>query len=572
MDTLSNQLASRARTASLFFSFLLLAACGGGGTESSSSAAEVTVADETSILPIVASDANFKSTHFSGSGNCASCHNTLTDAAGSDVSIEADWSTSMMANATRDPFWRAKVASEIRRNPALKPALDEKCSRCHAPMANVEAAYDGAPVELFGTGFLNPQNAYYNHTMDGVSCTACHQIEDDGKLGTLEGFSGKFSLVDLSASERTAFGQYADPALNPMLTTTGFLPTYASHMTDSAMCATCHNLKTPFVDSAGAVVSTTIASEFPEQMVYTEWENSSFAAGAAVRSCQDCHMPKTDGVVISTRPMNLTARDKFARHTLVGANTTMLDILAQNKATLGITTTGFDTAIIRARDMLTTAADIDVVSEEHADHELIVQLRINNRSGHKFPTSFPSRRAYIHFVVRDENGKIVFESGKTNPDGSIVSADADSDLTRYEPHYDEITRPEQVQIYEAIMQDTDHNVTYTLLRAASFIKDNRIPPPGFDKNSVVDDIKVIGGAMIDTNFNSGSDLITYRIPLDSDDGVSFTAELKYQALAYGFMKDLFRDNQHPEIAMFEGLFNGAKLRAETVASVTHSLL
>jgi hypothetical protein len=560
------------RSVFLLLSVMLLTACGGGTTETSSAVVEeTTVDDEATLLPMVVSDANFQSTHFAGSGNCASCHNNLRDATGSDFSIESDWSSSLMANSTRDPFWRAKVASEIRRNPALKSALDEKCSRCHAPMANVEAAYEGSAVELFGTGFLNPQNPYYNHAMDGVSCTACHQIDDDGKLGTLEGFSGKFSLVDLSAAERTAFGQYADPAINPMLTNTGFLATYAAHISSSAMCATCHNLKTPFVDSAGNVVSTTDASEFPEQMVYTEWEYSVFAAGDTARSCQDCHMPKTAGVMISTRPSNLPARDNFARHTLIGANTTMLDILAQNKDALGITANGFDTAVIRTRDMLATAADIEVVSEERTDNELIVQLRINNRSGHKLPTSFPSRRAYLHFVVRDEDGKILFESGKTNPDGSVVGADADSDLSRYEPHYDEITRPDQVQIYEAIMQDTDQKVTYTLLRAAAFVKDNRIPPAGFDKNSVGEDVKVVGNAMRDTNFNSGSDMITYRVPVNTDDPVSFSAELKYQALAYAFMLDLFRDNQHPEVAMFESLFNGAKVRAETIASINHTL-
>ena len=559
------------RTAAFWvLSVMALNACGGGSNDASTSSEENSGDDDTA-LPIVMSDPTFKSTHFSGSGNCTSCHNNLTDATASDVSIESDWSTSMMANSTRDPFWRAKVASEIRRNPDLKSVLDDKCSRCHAPIANVEAAYEGSPVELFGNGFLNPQNPYYNHAMDGTSCTACHQIEDNGKLGTPEGFSGKFSIVNLGASERTAFGQYMDPATNPMLNNTGFLATYAAHISSSAMCATCHNLKTPFVDSAGNVVSSTPDSEFPEQMVYTEWENSVFASGSTARSCQDCHMPKTDGVKISTRPMNLAVRDNFARHTLVGANTTMLDILAQNKAALGITANGFDNAIIRTRDMLASAAEIEVVSQSLVNEELIVQLRINNRSGHKLPTSYPSRRAYIHFVVRNNDGKIIFESGKTNPDGSIVGADADTNLSSYEPHYDEITKADQVQIYEAIMQDTDNNVTYTLLRAAAYVKDNRIPPAGFDKNAVSDDIRVVGDAMNDANFNSGSDIITYKVHVDSGASVSFSAELKYQALAYGFMQDLFRDNLNPEVAMFEALYNGAKVRAETIAAISQSL-
>lgn len=240
MSTAIHRQIKRITSLSLILPVLILTACG-GGSEPTIPASDDTVNDSTA-LPVVVNDATFTSTHFSGSGNCTACHNGLSDAAANDVSIESDWSTSMMANATRDPFWRAKVASEIQRNPQFKDLLGDKCSRCHAPMASVEAKFEGSVVELFGDGFLNPQNAYYNHAMDGVSCTACHQIEDNGRLGTLDGFSGQFSIVDLGTSaERTAFGQYTNPATNPMLNNTGFRPTYAAHISDSAMCATCHN-------------------------------------------------------------------------------------------------------------------------------------------------------------------------------------------------------------------------------------------------------------------------------------------------------------------------------------------
>lgn len=50
----------------------------------------------------------FRSKHFSGSGICAKCHNNIKDKQGKDVSIISAWSTTMMANATRDPFGRQK--------------------------------------------------------------------------------------------------------------------------------------------------------------------------------------------------------------------------------------------------------------------------------------------------------------------------------------------------------------------------------------------------------------------------------------------------------------------------------
>ena len=71
------------------------------------------------LPPASGGNPSFTSEHFSGSANCTMCHNGLNDQNGLDVSIETDWSSTMMANATRDPFWKAKVRSELNRNPQL---------------------------------------------------------------------------------------------------------------------------------------------------------------------------------------------------------------------------------------------------------------------------------------------------------------------------------------------------------------------------------------------------------------------------------------------------------------------
>jgi hypothetical protein len=170
-------------------------------------------------------------------------------------------------------------------------------------------------------------------------------------------------------------------------------------------------------------------------------------------------------------------------------------------------------------------------------------------------------------VVRDDAGNVIFESGRTRSDGSIVGVDADADPDRFEPHYDEVTRADQVQVYEPIMVDTDNRVNYTLLRAASYVKDNRITPAGFDKNLVPADIRVAGAAQADANFNDGSDIITYRIDVGAAGRVSFEAELKYQTLGYAFVNDLLRDIDNPEVARFAELYDNARIRSETIASI-----
>ncbi len=118
-------------------------------------------------------------------------------------------------------------------------------------------------------------------------------------------------------------------------------------------------------------------------------------------------------------------------------------------------------------------------------------------------TGFPARRAWLHLTVQDANGQVVFESGATNPDGSILGNDNDLDPAAYEPHYLSIDSPEQVQIYEAIMGNVDGQVTTILLAAAQYLKDNRLLPTGFDKSSVLDDIAVRGTALGDDDFGAG---------------------------------------------------------------------
>ena len=524
---------------------------------------------------VAAPNASFVGTHFSGSGNCSQCHDNLTDSQGNDLSIVKNWSTSMMANSSRDPYWRAKVASELHRNPQLSDEINDKCSRCHAPMANDAMKKDNVHLEILGNGMLNAAHAYYDQALDGVSCTACHQISDNDLLGTLGGFSGQYRILSYeNPIDRPIFGQYTNPSTNPMISQVSFTPQHSAHMSDSKVCASCHNLKTPFVDSNGVIVSTSAETEFPEQMVYTEWENSAFKQGGSQeKSCQSCHMPKvTDSVKIATRPRNLAFRPDFAQHTFLGANTTMMDILNSNRDELSVQAVGFEDTIVKTREMLKTSATLEIRSTEIIDQQLKVTLKVRNNIGHKFPTSYPSRRAFIHFYVKNEQGEIIFESGKMNTNGSIVGNANDIDSSVYEPHYEIITSEDQVQIYEPIMQDTDGNVTHTLLRAAAYIKDNRIPPSGFDKTIVPNDVAVKGAAFLDDNFNLGEDSITYLINVGDQTNFDISADLRYQTLSYGHIQDMLKDaDQISEVATFKRYFDAANIRSELISQVSSKI-
>ena len=75
----------------------------------------------------------------------------------------------------------------------------------------------------------------------------------------------------------------------------------------------------------------------------------------------------------------------------------------------------------------TQAAKVTITRVDATPDGLAIDVQVENLSGHKLPTAYPSRRAWLHFAVRDGNGRVVFESGALNPDGSIVGNDNDED-------------------------------------------------------------------------------------------------------------------------------------------------
>jgi hypothetical protein len=77
---------------------------------------------------------------------CAPCHGNaddsgaLRDLRGKGIAPYDLWRGTMMANASRDPFFRAVLAVE-----AKDAAAEARCLQCHAPMASVEERAAGRP-------------------------------------------------------------------------------------------------------------------------------------------------------------------------------------------------------------------------------------------------------------------------------------------------------------------------------------------------------------------------------------------------------------------------------------------
>ncbi len=554
---------------------VLLSACGGGNSSSEPSSSKTALTPSIPDTPSTSVtsdfeqnsyDANFKSTHFSGSANCATCHDSISDDKGNDLSIVKDWGATMMANSAKDPLWKAKVSSEINRNPDLKEVIEDNCTRCHMPMSNTESNFNNEKIVLFGDGYLNPNNSLHSEAMEGVSCTLCHQIADNETFGTEDGMSGHFAINE----QRDIYGQYIGVLTRPMQVNVNYNATYSKHVSSSELCASCHDLKTPYVDATtGELV---IDKLFPEQMPYGEWQESEFADnGATPSTCQNCHMPQVvnSAVYIANRPTGLTSKDQFSQHQFLGANTYMLAILKDNSDKLNTGDVNFDMMIEKNREFITTAGEVNILDSSIISDQLTFDVRVTNAIGHKLPTSYPSRRAYLHVVVKNDAGTIVFESGKTQDNGAIIGNDADIDRNTYEPHYQLITSAQQVQVYETVMGNTKDTVTYTLLEAAQYLKDNRILPKGFDKYTVADDIGVYGFAKEDDSFTQGKDDLRYKIDISQFNSNYFIIDINfnYQPIAYSFLQDLFTD-ETTAVERFQAYNDSSTIQYETIATVS----
>jgi len=521
---------------------------------------------------------------------CAQCHSSTTsstamrDAAGRPIGMYTLWRSTMMANASRDPFWRAMVSAEVARRPAAREAIEAKCLRCHAPALSAERELtDGAaPVmeDLADAAALDD-----NLGRDGVTCTVCHQIEPE-TLGTDASYDGGF--VVNTRLEISAPHDQLSPG--PMIPLSGYTPVTRDHMRDSGLCATCHTLRTATLDADGAPTGHTLVEQSP----YLEWRNSAFQdevdPGPKAASCQACHVPAydEDGVLIETEVATApngfdyplaTPRSPIGRHLYVGGNTLLGSIFRDHAAKLNpdVPPAAFDATVTATRRQLQEAtAVVTVLSASRDGDTLNVRARIDNLTGHKLPTGYPSRRLWLSLVARDSAGATVLASGRVDADGRLVDTNGDvlpSELPGGAPlpHRDVVTSPDDVVVYESIMADPAGAPTWSLMSAASYAKDNRLLPEGY--SAVHEDAAATAPAGVDgdASFVGGSDEVSWALPLPSGAEVAeVEVSALYQPISARFAAELFAVRTEA-VANFEWLYERADKAPELVSSDTRSL-
>lgn len=489
------------------------------------------------------------------STRCGDCHSAaesataLWSATGDDVSPFTLWRGTMMANAFRDPYWQAQVSKEVAANPQRSAELQALCLTCHSPIAHHRALQQGGSADSVAA-LVEDELA-----RDGVSCTVCHQARP-GAFGTEASFDGRLDI----RPDGVIWGPFADPANGPMQMQTGYTPTHGPHMRDAGLCGSCHTLRTSHVPGG---------APFPEQTPYLEWRNSEFARdGEAQRTCQQCHMPEQGPMKIARNPagldFNIALREGARGHAFVGGNAFMLDLMRHNHQELGMKAPGeLLRRVARAtrQQLAARTASIAVEEPKVQDGQLEFTVKVTNETGHKLPTGYPARRAWIRVQVR-RGRQALFTSGNVDDAGRILGLKSPLG----EGHHDLIDDPSQVQIYELVAHDVDGAPTTYLTRMSKRGKDNRLLPRGWraDGDFAADTAPV--GVEDDLDFAPGEDRVRYRVKLGEGggSGVVIVAWLLYESVPPHWVEPL-RTTDTEESKRFVRMYDEADKTPETLA-------
>ena len=513
---------------------------------------------------------------------CRDCHSAGTGTAmrdddGDPIGAYDGWQATMMANAARDPLWRAVVSAEVAYSPDAGPVIEATCMKCHSPMLRADTQITGAGDPIMAD--LAAGDEAMHLALDGVSCAMCHQIEPDG-LGTEAGFNGGYVV----RGNGTIYGPYADPEASLMQATVGFTPTYGQHVADSLVCATCHTVQTRALADDGNLNG----GEVLEQAPYLEWENSRYPS--ADGACVACHMPDTDedvrqiNTVIATQAdgtddPSLFPRGDYRRHVLVGGNTLVPQILKNNAATMGVTASpeAFDAIVDIARENLQDAAGLSLSQANVVGDTLEFSVVVEPQTGHKFPTGIPLRRAWLRVEVSDASGATVWTSGGYDIAGRITCPDGmplPSELAGgpQMPHFDVVSSEDEVQIYEAVLGDVAGAPTYLLMRGAGFTKDNRLLPQGW--SPLHPNVEHVGpiGVGDDPDWTTPGDEVHYQVDVTGlQRPFTIDVSMHYQTLSARFAEQIFAYDT-PEVEAFREMYLRTSRAPEFVGAASTTAL
>lgn len=501
-------------------------------------------------------------------------------------------------------------------NEQLTREVRNACLSCHGAMGKRQLDADTRGEGDFRLEFLqltdrsNPNFKYGALARDGISCAVCHRMIPDAAppgVPPLEYFlqnsiTGRFQV----APPDTIFGPYRHTEIAPytMANAIGITPKFNPYLKSARLCGSCHTIDLPVLDG-------TRGQRSLEQVTYLEWLNSQYQTefglpGPHAKTCQDCHMPghyhnENKGIRVDRLVQKMAIiedqdypeaehpapegelivreRANFKRHELLGLNVFLLEMFKQFNDILGVrkedymssSSTDLEDAIDNiAEQAQQRTATLQVAAEATDYRTVTIEVAVTNLTGHRFPSGVGFRRAFIELLIFDRTA-LVWASGRTNALGVIVDGNGEvlpseffTEYTdsqgrvqqHFQPHYQVITSPQQVQIYEELIKNAEGKFTTSFTRRDETVKDNRLLPTGWTEHGP--DPSLNGRFLAATHAEGvhgdpdyvngqGMDRIIYRITLPAGvdaSRVAVQATLYYQSIPPYYLNDRFKTAPH----------------------------
>ncbi|MBL9119688.1 MAG: hypothetical protein JNL80_07230 [Phycisphaerae bacterium] len=495
------------------------------------------------------------------SSSCTYCHSDYNAA----TAPFDTWAVSLMGQSARDPIWQAALT--IANQDAN--GVGEICIRCHSPGA-----------WLAGRASTGTTDEFLPEDWDSINCAFCHRMVNP-ILGpdSAVAYPGDPAnpddeiIADLVKANQLPFGAgdgryVVDPAdarrgpfddvplnLHGLSIIGEQIKLVASPFhKKSELCGTCHDVSNPVymkqkngtygLGRLNAPHPTQNPHDmFPEQRTYSEWALSEFASDGVVfadnrfggpdhptgvmSSCQDCHMPVTNGGACAFADSPPFFYRDVAAHSFSGSNSWVMSAiktqLGEDAEWFGLTQERVDASIARNIQMLRDASDMEVTQSGNQ-----VKIRVINQTGHKLPTGYPEgRMMWLNVKFLNAKDQVIDEVGGYDYDN------AEADLAG-------------TKVWEAI-----HGIDAAIAKATGLpegpstrlalantkYKDNRIPPRGYNAKSFA----AVGAPVIGATYADGQywDDTFFTIPSGAAKTI---VTLYYQTSTKEYMEFLRDDN------------------------------
>jgi len=404
---------------------------------------------------------------FVPSTRCATCH---TDA-------HAQWRQSAHGNAFREPFYQKNV-KDLQSQKGIE--FTRHCESCHNPAA------------LFSGALTKNSKVKRPFDEDGVSCIACHSIQTATGQGIGGYVMGEPALLVKEDGTRLLAGvsdqqilddipSHRRAMMRPLLKTAEF-------------CGACHKSQVPHeLNDYKFLRAFAVADEYQMSSFSKESPHPYYVRDK--ESCNSCHMKREPAPLF-----DVSAKlGKLASHRWPAANTAIplfykwpeqLDavkkFLENDALGIDIFSARLKSPGVSAEHLLAplNRSSFTLKAGDRVTAEVVVT---NKNVGHSFPPELRDfYEAFVEFVVTDEAGKTLYQSGFIKPNGYL---------------------DESAHNYKTYLVKTDgtYNDKHLIWRTRAIAQNNQIQ-------------------------SGRSDLARYqfRVPAEGTGSLKLTARLKYR--------------------------------------------